>query len=375
MKHILFMSGSHPGGAIPQVEPIKKVIAGCKVRASVLATDQISQDIFTSAKIMPWLLRNFALADVSVTSMQKLLKLVEPDLVVTGTASQEGQDIDIVEQTVILAARSLGIPSVAVLDIWHAYVERWTDRNKERLGCLPDRIAIMDEVARKEMKEVGILDHVMVTTGNPQFDDLYLKSQTFTQAQAQEIRQKIGLSCETLFYFSQNMMSFLKEEYGYWSLDTINLMIQALKKLPGVGIVVRLHPRIDVRDPEGKQKLIAAIAQSGQNIKCVEDIDSQTLSLVADMTFGENSTTLIESVYLRRPVASLQSGLKCKDPLLLSRKDYIPVAYREQGCLDLLAQGPDPQWRQQLLEKSAPFTEFNDGKATDRVVELFYSTL
>ena len=115
------------------------------------------------------------------------------------------------------------------------------------------------------------------------------------------------------------------------------------------------------------------VEESGTTMKVVDDIDSLALSLVADLTIIESSNTGIEAVYMRRPVISLQPGLKVKDNLVISRLGIVPVGYEDEDCRRLLRDAVNPDYRDVLLKQSASFT--NEEKATDNVVKLAYSLL
>lgn len=236
--------------------------------------------------------------------------------------------------------------------------------------CLPDYIAIMDDYARREMLEEGFPEDRLVITGNPAWDHLSEKGQNFTGTQREEVKNRIGLKCQTLFFFASNMFFQFKATDGFWTLETLALLIGKIPSLPGVAVVVRLHPRMPQAEKDQIKKVIET---SGVNMKLVDEIDSLTLSLAADLTIVESSNTGIEAVYMRRPVISLQPGLKVKDNLVVSRLGVVPAGYTESACNSLLTAAADPEFRKALLEQSASFT--HGGKATDRVVALAYSLL
>jgi hypothetical protein len=58
------------------------------------------------------------------------------------------------EKQFIAQARDRRVPSVTVLDFWMNYAPRFADADGE-LSCMPDRIAVMDEQARSEMRAAG----------------------------------------------------------------------------------------------------------------------------------------------------------------------------------------------------------------------------
>lgn len=389
----VFATSWHPGGANAIAPAIKRLIAEGKIDVIVFG-HEFSEPIFAKAgipfktfqegfweKIWRIVLNIICFIftwrwvfPISPARLRKILDKEKPDLVITGTASQEDKSRDILEHAVIIVARRLGIPSLAVLDFWDGtgnYYKRFTDeRDGVKFALLPDYLAVMDDVAKEEMLDEGFPEDRLVVTGQPYFDNLPEKARLFTQEQRNEVRRKMGLEGNTLFFFGGNGFKDAVPYTGYWDLDIVRTIADSLPKLPDVGVAARLHPRM----PDfQKDEIRELIANSGANMKLVSDIDSQTLSLAADMTIVAFSTLGLEAVYMRRPCVSFQPDLMRDDQLIVSRKGLIPAGYDAQTCKDLLVKATDPVWRQETLKKSAGFT--TDGKATDRVVELVYSVL
>jgi len=145
----------HPGGANTITPVIKRLAEEGKVEVVVVGYE-FSEPIFAKADIPFQTIKDFGLRDVSADSMEELLKATSPDLVLTGTSGQEGKKCDVIEQTVTVAAKRLGVKSLAILDYWGGYWQRFTDeRTGKRLALLPDFVAILDEIAKKDMLKVS----------------------------------------------------------------------------------------------------------------------------------------------------------------------------------------------------------------------------
>ena len=369
MKNVVFFA-DHPAGAKAVAAVANKLIEESKVVVTVIGHN-FSKPIFEGVGLAYKTIEDFGLADISVHSVEKLLKAVSADLVIAGAGAQEGKANDIIELTCILASRNLGITSVTIFGDWQSYTKCFSDeRTGIKLDCMPDYVAIMDEYAKKEMIEKGLPENKLVITGNPAWDHLLEKSQSFTDEEKEEVKRKIGLDCQTLFFFASNMFHQFEATDGFWTMETLKLIINQIPTLPGVGVVVRFHPRMPQQE---KDQLKKVVEESGTTMKVVDDIDSLALSLVADLTIIESSNTGIEAVYMRRPVISLQPGLKVKDNLVISRLGIVPVGYEDEDCRRLLRDAVNPDYRDVLLKQSASFT--NEEKATDNVVNLVYSLL
>lgn len=377
MKKILATSW-HPGGANAIAPVIKRLIAEDKTIVVVIGY-QFSEKIFRDYGINYKKTDSYGLKDVSLGSMAQLLQVELPNLVLTGTSMQDEANKDVIEQTIVLAAKTKGIPTLAVLDFWGNYWQRFSDIfTGEKFKFLPDKIAIMDEIAHQTMAKEGFDEERLVVTGNPYFDDLPVKAKSFTTVEKQALRHSIGLDCEILLFFAGNTFKNEAINYGYWDLDNIRLLAGVLKQLPEgqrreIGIAVGLHPRTPESDLAEINRYIGEI--SGINIKVVRNISAQRLALASDLTLTANSTVGIEAVYMRKPCISLQPGLKGKDLLIISKKGIIPVGYTVRDCERELKRAIlDTRYREKELPKRA-FGFRTDGRATERVVKLAYEMI
>lgn len=377
MKRILATSW-HPGGANAIAPVIKRLIAEDKTIVVVIGY-QFSEKIFRDYGITYKIIDSYELRDISLGSLERLLQVELPDLVLAGTSMQDEATKDVIEQTIVLAAETKGIPTLAVLDFWGNYWQRFSDIfTGEKFKFLPDKIAIMDEVAQQAMAEEGFAKERLVITGNPYFDDLPAKARSFTATEKQTIRQSIGLDCETLLFFAGNTLKNEAINYGYWDLENIRLLAGVLKQLPEgqrtkIGIAVGLHPRTPESDLAEINHYIGEI--SGIKIKVVRHIKAQELVLVSDLTLTANSTVGIEAVYMGKPCISLQPGLKGKDLLIVSEKGIIPVGYTVRDCEKELKRAiVDIEYREKELSKRAKSFRI-DGRATERVVKLVYKMI
>lgn len=366
----VFCTSWHPGGMNAIVPVIRKLMVDDKVEVVVMG-HEFSEPILKQAGISYKTIKDYGLVDISLASVEKILEQEKPDIVFIGTASQEEKPIDILEHTLTLAARKMSITTLAVLDFWMNYWQRFTDvRTGEKLALLPDFVAVMDQVALQDMLKQDFPKEKIVVTGNPHFDSLTQRVASFTSQERSEVLAKVGLSVETLFFFAGTAFSDAKAVTGYWDLDVLEIIAKALKELPSVGLAVRLHPRMPAGDV---QQISDFIAQSGLNIKIVLGVTSQDLVLASDLTISSNSTLLVEAVLMGKPALSLQPGLIGDDQLIVSRNKVIPVAYDTDRAYELVLQAADSGNRQELVKMASSFT--TDGKATDRVVELVYSLL
>jgi len=366
----------HPGGANAVSPVIKALIQEGKTEVVVIG-HQFSEKIFRKNGIAYKTIGFYGLEDVSVGSMTELLDIESPDLILTGTAAQDENNRDIIEQTLTLAARRKKIRSLAVLDFWAEYSSRFSDIfTGEKFKFLPDKIAIMDRFAERAMKEEGFQGDRLVITGSPDFDKLGIMAKSFTESEKQKIRSIIGLNVDILIFYVAGVWE--KENFGFWDLDNLKLINDVLSKLPAgfknrVGVVTKLHTRTPEGDSEKINQYISQVP--GRKIKLV-DMDPEELILSSDLVLTAFSTLGVKAVYMKKPCISIQPGLKREDLLeVLTKNEIIPVGRTEKDCISLISKAiTDRNYRKRELIRKA-FDFKTDGKATGRVVELVHQML
>ena len=139
----VLLSAQDPGGAnavIPVAVELQKRGDAVAAMAEGAARDMCAA-------------RGIALSDMS-----------DPDIVLLGTSGGES-----VEKRVLLQMRGKA-PTVAVLDFWSNYWQRFSGPGTKDFKYLPDMVCVMDDIARDEMLAEGFPPERIAVTGNPHFD-------------------------------------------------------------------------------------------------------------------------------------------------------------------------------------------------------------
>ncbi len=302
-----------------------------------------------------------------------LLKQSTAQLLLTGTSVNP---VDY-EKQFIAAARQLSIPSLAVLDFWLNYTWRFSDA-EGNLIYLPDKIAIMDELARLEMIQEGFDPARLVITGQPAFDDLAHWRERFSPQIRQDVRREIGIHPDEKFILfpSQPQSSLYGEakenHLGFDEWVVLDALIHALEKIerqyePHIHLVIRPHPREDPQSFLHLQSEIIPIT-----VSTAGGARNQVMS--ADMVVGMNTELLVEACYLGCITLSLQPGLRHADRLPTNRVGVSRAVYRHReikpAIEDVLL---NEKTRQHMRAKLKTFKL--EGNATQNVVELIQRML
>jgi len=279
------------------------------------------------------------------------------------------------EKRVITAARQKGIPSLAVLDFWSNYRERFSDV-AGRLVHLPDQIAVMDDFAREEMIKAGMDGDRIVVTGQPALDSLAEWRFRFSADKRNTIRQSLGIDQEDTFvlFASQPVLDVSgfncspAAYSGYTAKTVLQALLRAVEKLVSKGrrlvLVVRPHPR-------EKEDWLSGIRSDVVRIVVSREWQARDVVLSADVVTGMDSMLLVESYYTGCPTISIQPGLLLPDSLPTNRNGMTKAVYKESDILPALEDVLDGI--DQMTQAARSSVAGCD--ATNRVLTLVYRKL
>ena len=283
------------------------------------------------------------------------------------------------EQRFVRVARTMGVPSVAVLDSWVNYVERFLDESGQAF-TVPDRIAVMDEHARAEMIQQGIADALLVVTGQPAFDDVLAHRDGFTADRRRHIRDVWGATDDdSVVLFASQPLSELygadpggARHFGYDEQQVARRLIGALERAArdagrSVMLVLRPHPR---EDPAWMRALTGADIR----VTVSDNGSARDAALAAELVAGMSSALLIEACYMQCVVISLQPGLRREDVLPTNRMRYTQPVYHDSDIEPTVKRLLfDQGFRAALIERLRGISL--PGGAARRVVDLLYRAL
>ncbi len=364
---VLFVCGD-PGGAMAVTPVMEALVSDGLVLVQALAYAETSA--VWKAKGLP-----FGELAEGLTYEHILAKLqtLNPELVVTGTSINALE----YEKVCIAAAKELGIPSLSVLDFWTNYRYRFSDKS-DNLCYLPDRIAVMDQVAFDAMAADGFPTDRLQITGQPAFDDLAAVRDGFSNRS--ETRKQLGIANEDLMvvFYSQPFSALFGSDErsanypGYDEFTALEGLLHALEEIAAqTGRIIHL-----VIAPHMREALEKFAQVKGKHVRVVVDntIDSRHLALSADLVTGMTSTRLVEACYLQQVVLSLQPGLNKEDTLFINRQGTaIGVYDREDISAQVSIYLLSEDRKQEQLGRLKAFSALSN--ATQQVKELVYKMI
>lgn len=259
-----------------------------------------------------------------------------------------------------LAAQA-GAPSVAFVDSWWGYRERFTLPGEDLAGApLPDAIAVVDEIARADMAGLGFPAERLHVLGSPWLAGLAREASRAGEARAQA-RAEHGIADGELVlgFISQPLERVLKDRdsWGFTERDVVPALLRACAALPAparerLRVLALAHPEEDAEHLAG----LVATAAPTFPVEVRKEADTLALVRACDAVAGMFSILLVEAALCGLPVLSIQPNLRREDMLVTNRAGHT-LAVRDPDLLPgavarLLC---DPDFRKERLERQACF--------------------
>ena len=350
-KQLCVASAAHDAGGASAIAPILLELRsrfGAKLHASVSGPAKTAFERMG----LEWIDLGGTLPAIELTrNISKLLRSVEPDVVLIGT-SMGGT----AEKPMIREARSLGVPSIGVLDAWVNYAARFREPGSQHWrDNIPDELLVMDDVAAQEAMADGIPAEVVRVTGHPGHDRLFRAADRF--------RQRSPRSPKRVVFFSEPLSRYrhLGLERGFSEMHAFSLLVAAAQSLSvseQPTIVVRPHP---AEPPTVWPERLAAM---GMSVEIAQDGDPTVVLEGADLILGVSTIVLFEAFLLGVPFASLQDDSLLDDPFVLTRYGIVERLSTVEAVRHALQHGP-PASR---TERANKILRWFDGAATERAL-------
>ena len=244
-----------------------------------------------------------------------------PDLIITDTIDFTRAEDGISGRYIWQWAKMLSIPSIAYVDCWWGYENRFRLPGEDGFQLIPDTIATIDDLARNDLIAAGFNPGKIVTLGSPWFDELNQLGKTLTDTTA--LRCELGIPSDrfVLLFVSQPLEKTFGSEqlYGFTERTTLCALLNSLNRLDEavrstLTLIILLHPEEDDTIPA------SVVSTFGKGIHTfIRKNDPHKMVLASDLVTGMFSILLAEAVILKRPVISIQLNLKREEILITNR--------------------------------------------------------
>lgn len=253
----------------------------------------------------------------SKEKLSSFIKNEKCDLLVTGTSGD-----DTTEKYFWEIASSFGVKTIAILDSWLNYGLRFSRYSiseienylkKPTIDYLPDKICVMDNIAKEGLLGDGIESSRIVVTGSPYFE--YVESQKYKllkdNSGEKYIITYMSEPLTETYVDCNKLLGFTETSIFRDLLDSLSVISDHSQK--EIILRIRLHPK------EKKEKFLEIIATNNQKINIEFDVYKTSMESIinSNLVCGVSSMVLIESVILAVPSISVQIDLKGKNRSIL----------------------------------------------------------
>lgn len=329
MKKILLFSRD-PGGAnvvASLISSLKEKEYEVKLFGKDYALIKYEQFGYSGMNIMN------SLKEITLESIKNFLIEEKPDFIITGTSAD-----DFTEKYLWKCSEELEIPSFAILDQWMNYGIRFSRFNLSQIeeynlrkihDYLPTRILVMDEYAKEQMINEGIEAYKVEVTGQPYFEYLIKKKKLISAEDILKYKQSVGcLDSDIIIIFAAEAInrtylddSKAEEIIGYSDKSILNEIYKCVKEISpksdkNIKIIIRPHPKDDINI---YTEFVLRKEERGFQVLIDKNTDGVLVINAADIVCGMSSMFLLESAIMRKPIISVQIGLKEENPFILSQ--------------------------------------------------------
>jgi len=214
-----------------------------------------------------------------------------PDLMVTGTSHFSD-----LERNAWVAARRLGIRSVAAIDAWVNFPERFVRNDGEFVQ--PDHVCVIDDGSRERLQSDRRIEAQIHVCGQPHLESLVTSLVGARRARGPADPARL------VFFSNPVFVDLPPEERPYDQFKAASVLFAALRGTEGCELLIKPHPREAV-DPW--QKWVASVEGDVPAVTTTQ-AKADDLLVSCDGACGITSMSLVEASLLGRPVLSLQPG-------------------------------------------------------------------
>ncbi len=374
----LLATNHDPAGAMAIAPVIRNLRKEARIDVVVVGTGY-SKDVFYTNGIIFKDERDYGDFSDIYNLAKIIIETERPQILLTGTSRVRS-----LEKELTLLGRKIGIKSLAVLDYWSNYWQRFSNLiTNNRFEYIPDRIAVMDNLAKDEMIAEKFHPDIIRVTGNPHFDEIVTLRNKYTSDQLINIRTNLSISMKAIvvtFVSETNSLDYgtsaeqkgiLGEYLGYTEADSLKGLLSAMisiseqNKDKDFMLIVKLHPR-EEKSPFNPDRLPRNLS-----FRVIKKHDPRELVMISDIVVGMASALIFEAGIMGKQVISYQPNLRTKDNAIGNRIGLSIPVYSEEKLLPILAEILIEH--KNILEKmrDSPL----DGRATERVVREIYNMM
>jgi len=265
------------------------------------------------------------------TNAQSLLQEKAPQLLLVGTA----ENPDTLGLQLIASARSMGIPSVGLVDAYANADRRFRGRSTDPLAFVPDWLLVPDRATQEVYVELGYASERVIVCGHPHYDWVRQRVAELQQIGRATLRQQLlphWPGDRPIVMFAAEISAGLDSQQYCRSADYTfvgtgrsdrrtdiaieELLLAAAQQSPPPYLVLRLHPKNTLDEFAPYRDRFHFVSRGGVALDWV---------YCADLVVGMTSMLLAEAQLAGLPVLAIVPRAVEIDWLPAFNRDQIAI--------------------------------------------------
>ena len=297
--------------------------------------------VFSGAGFNPKSPNNYGQTTLTQSSMFTCLTIENPDLVLVGIATPDGNSS---EKLALGVATATGINTACIIEAWpHLYLENYAKRDFE-LYKMVDKFMVFDEISKARMIEAGFLADRVVVTGVPTNDQLTVLRGKKKEAR-REFREKFKIpEAALLFTYAVTMnvkpgeVDIPHDDPRYMGFEESDVVQEFLRSVceanaaRDVRAIIRIKPG---RDPEPFIEFARSLFP-GKLVVGSEHRDGNQIICASDVMVGTTTIMLQTAAFLGVFPVSYMPSLNRPDPQIANTLGVVRALYEEGDLRNLL---------------------------------------
>lgn len=358
------MVAAKDAGGCQALLPVLKILRNFNYQIYCYAEDP-ARDIFEESK--------FDVCEYGrdIKNIKQEILTVKPKVIFV--SNSYGRSI---EDIFVETGRELNIKTIGILDHWLLYDEKF-NKGGDIWYFLPDKLIVMDEFAKKEMVDLGASPDRLIPLGQPTFDFLLGRKNSFTYDEYLKVRKELNTRSIFVLFLSQDMERFYggpgkRDHLGYTEYIVLEKIIEELRILnkkhnTEISLVVKLHPR----EEEGK---FAEYSNKYKHFTEIKNYDPYKLMFASDLIIGMDTILLVQACVIGLTNISFQPGLSKTDTLITNKLDMGIFSYSKKDGMEKIEKLLfDKEFKERARKKMKKFNMLPD--ASNRVAKFIMESI
>jgi len=362
MNKKILVASWHNGGVGP-ILPVGKELKKRNFNVNFLTYDSpgySGSHAFKTRGVEP----NEIIKNASPEHVEKILKIIKPEVILTGTSAPTPDSKYSFEQSLIQVSNKLNIHCVSVLDFWSNYMSRFSlvnNQNQEiikKLHFIPNVICVMDELAKNEMIKLNFPESLIHVTGNPEFNYTYEQAKKINVHSNKIYLEELNLdkNKKTFLVLTNNHEEYYGNKYGYNEKTYLKSLLSVLNG------IVRCPPGGGEKHFQETKEIIKEKTYENLSIVLDSNKNENVWLSTPDIIIGMYSTVLLKARFYNKPSISFQPNLCNKDFLITNSLGITTLCTNNES----LEQNVKLAVQNQLLQREVPL--IND--SIERIIKL-----